>query len=61
MNYKYNIVQTNLLNIVMASCQTLEKAKEMLKDMEKTDIYLQKVYGWLERPEYKIIEVKEEK
>ena len=61
MKYKYNIVQTDLLDIVLASCQTLEKAKEYLKNMEKTDRYLQKVYGWLELPEYKIIEVKEEK
>ena len=57
---KFNIVQTDLLNIVLTSCDSLEIAKKRLKEMEKTDIYLQKVFGWISRPEYKIVEVKEE-
>lgn len=56
----YKIVQTDLLDITLAQCKTLEDAKKYLKNMEKTDKYLQKVYGWLELPEYKIIKIEEE-
>lgn len=56
----YKIAQTDLLDITLAQCKTLEDAKKYLKNMEKTDKYLQKVYGWLELPEYKIIKIEEE-
>lgn len=57
---KYRIVQTNLLNIVLAECPTLEFAENYLKEMEERDKYLQMVCGWTKLPEYKIIEVEVE-
>ena len=56
---KYNIIQTDLPNIVLASCNSLKLAKQYLKDMKKTDEYLQKYYNWKKLPKYKIIEVTE--
>lgn len=53
----YKIVQTNLLNITLAQVETLEIAKARVKEMEETDRYLARVYGWLELPEYKIIKI----
>lgn len=53
---KYNIVLEDMQDFVLASCQTLEKAKQYLKDMEKTDKYLQKQYNWSKLPKYLIKE-----
>lgn len=58
---KYNIVLKDNETFVLASCKTLDFAKKYLKDMKKTDRYLQKEYNWDKLPEYKIIEVKENK
>lgn len=55
--FKYNIVLEDMPDFVLASCQTLEKAKQYLKDMEKTDKYLQKQYNWKKLPKYLIKEV----
>ena len=57
---KYNIVQNDLPDIVLASCSSLEKAKEYLKNIKINDKYLQKIYDWKKLPEYKIIENEEE-
>ena len=51
----YKIVQANLLDFVLVQVDTLEKAKERLEEMKKTDRYLAKYYGWKELPIYKII------
>ena len=51
---KYNIVLEDMQDFVLASCQTLEKAKEYLKDME--DKFLKKYYGWSKLPKYLIKE-----
>lgn len=56
--FKYNIVLEDMPDFVLASCQTLEKAKQYLKDMEKTDKYLQKLYNWKKLPKYLIKEKK---
>lgn len=53
---KYNIVLEDMQDFVLASCQTLEKAKEYLKDIKKTDKYLQKQYNWSKLPKYLIKE-----
>lgn len=53
---KYNIVLENNQDFVLASCQSLEIAKKYLKDMEKTDKYLQKQYNWSKLPKYLIKE-----
>lgn len=53
---KYNIVLEDMQDFVLASCQTLEKAKEYLKTMKKTDKYLQKQYNWSKLPKYLIKE-----
>lgn len=53
---KYNIVLEDMQDFVLASCQTLEKAKEYLKDVKKTDKYLQKQYNWSKLPKYLIKE-----
>lgn len=53
---KYNIVLEDMQDFVLASCQTLEKAKQYLKDMEKTDKHLQKQYNWSKLPKYLIKE-----
>lgn len=53
---KYNIVLEDMQDFVLASCQTLEKAKEYLKDMERTDKFLKKYYGWSKLPKYLIKE-----
>lgn len=53
---KYNIVLEDMQDFVLASCQTLEKAKQYLKDIEKTDKYLQKQYNWSKLPKYLIKE-----
>lgn len=56
---RYNIVETNNPTIILASCQNLALATKMLKDMHKTDKYLQEYYGWKKLPKYQIIEVEE--
>lgn len=53
---KYNIVLEDMQDFVLASCQTLEKAKQYLKDIKKTDKYLQKQYNWSKLPKYLIKE-----
>ena len=53
---KYNIVLEDMQDFVLASCQTLEKAKEYLKNIKKTDKYLQKQYNWSKLPKYLIKE-----
>ena len=57
---KYNIVEENNDDFILASCNTLELAKKCLKSMIKTDKKLQKYYNWSKLPAYKIIESKEE-
>lgn len=57
---RYKIVQTNLLNITLASCDSLEFAQKYLEDIKENDKYLQKLFGWSKLPEYKIIEIEEE-
>lgn len=51
----YNIVLKDNESFVLASCQTLDRAKKYLKEMEKTDKYLCKYYNWSKLPSYKII------
>ena len=53
----YKIVQENLLDITLAQVETLEIAKARVKEMEKTDRYLARIYGWLELPKYKIVKI----
>lgn len=56
---KYNIVETNQKDIVLASCNSYEFACKYLKDIIKTDRELAKYYGWSKLPQYEIIEEKE--
>lgn len=56
----YKIEQTDLLNITLAKCPTLESAKKYLEKIKNNDKYLQKVYGWRKLPEYRIVESEEE-
>lgn len=53
---KYNIVLEDMQDFILASCQTLEKAKQYLKDIKKTDKYLQKQYNLSKLPKYLIKE-----
>jgi hypothetical protein len=55
----YKIEQTDLLNITLAQCPTLESAKKYLEKIKKNDKYLQKVYNWRKLPKYRIIESEE--
>lgn len=52
----YNIVLCDNEDFVLASCPSMEIAKERLKEMYETDKQLQKYYGWEKLPQYKIIE-----
>ena len=56
---KYNIVEEDNDDFILASCNTLELAKKYLKSMIKTDKKLQKYYNWSKLPVYKIIESEE--
>ena len=53
---RYNIVEIGNEGFVLCQCPTLRIAKKQLKEMEETDRYLKKYYGWSRIPEYKIIE-----
>jgi hypothetical protein len=53
---KYSIVEVRDRELVLASCSTLKKAKQYLKDIKKTDKYLQKQYNWSKLPKYLIKE-----
>jgi hypothetical protein len=57
---RYNIVLKNNENFVLASCKTLEFAKNYLKEIKKTDQILKKYYNWSSVPKYKIIESRED-
>ena len=56
---KYNIVLEDMEDFILASCQTLEKAQEYLKNIKRTDKELKKYYNWSKLPKYKIIESEE--
>ena len=56
---KYNIVLEDMQDFVLASCISLEKAQEYLKDIKRTDKKLKKYYNWSKLPKYKIIESEE--
>ena len=58
LDIKYNIVLEENQEFVLASCPTLEFAKNYLKEMEKIDKQLAKYYNWSKMPKYKIIERK---
>lgn len=58
---EYNIVMANNINIVLASCGTLEITKNFLKDMYKTDLKLKKYYNWTKLPQYKVLEIENDK
>lgn len=53
---KYNIVLEDNQDFVLASCNSLELARKYLKDIKKTDKYLQKYYKWQNLPKYLIKE-----
>ncbi len=53
---KYNIVLADNKDFVLASCNSKELAEKYLKNMKKTDKYLQKYYGWKQLPKYLIKE-----
>lgn len=55
---KYDYIIVNTVNGVDCGwCETLEKAKKLVKEFEKEDSYLAKTYGWNVLPEYKIEKV----
>lgn len=56
---RFNIVEINKEDFVLASCPTMEIANERLLDMYKTDRELAKYYGWTKLPLYKIVESEE--
>lgn len=61
-NNKYLIVLENNKNFVLASCPTLELAKQYKKEFEENDKKLQKYYNWSKLPKYEIKEeIKNEK
>lgn len=43
-------------NFIVGETDSLEKAKELVKNYEKTDKEMQKYYGWKSVPSYEIIE-----
>ena len=56
---KFNIIlkeYKDKKNFILVSCNTLEDAKIRLKDMKKTDKFLQKYYNWSKIPEYLIVD-----
>lgn len=53
---RYNIVELGNEDFILASCSSLELAKKYLKDIKKTDKYLQKQYNWSKLPKYLIKE-----
>lgn len=53
---RFNIVQEKNEDFILASCKSLEFAKNYLKEMKKTDKILKKYYNWSSVPKYKIIE-----
>ena len=56
---KYNIVETNQKDIVLASCNSYDVACKYLQDIIKTDKELAKYYGWSKLPQYEIIKESE--
>ena len=56
---KYNIILEDMEDFILASCISLEKAQEYLKDIKRTDKELKKYYNWSKLPKYKIIESEE--
>ncbi len=57
---RFNIVQEKNEDFILASCKSLEFAKNYLKEMEKTNQTLKKYYNWSSVPKYKIIESRED-
>lgn len=53
--YRYDIVEKDKKDFILASCLSLELAKKYLKEMKETDKSLQKYYNWEKLPEYEII------
>ena len=49
-----DIVLSDNSDFVLVSCETLEKAHDRLKEMKKTDKYLQEYYGWKTLPSYSV-------
>lgn len=56
---KYNIVLKENKDFILAQCNTLELAKNYLKDMKERDEELSKYYNWKKIPEYEIVESEE--
>lgn len=49
---RYNIYDKQNPNIILVSSPTKEMADKQIQDMYKTDVALQKEYGWKELPKY---------